>query len=69
MDGDGVAVMAEPGTRVDGAGGAMIPEKYGASVAGSVVVHIVVTMDNCHRQRWRRDAASGRGHHPGEDTG
>ena len=69
VDGHGVAVMEKPGTGVNGVGGAVVPNKYGSSVAGSVAERIVVAMDDYHRQLWRRDAARGGGHHPGEDAG
>ncbi len=61
--------MEEPGTDVDGLGGAVVPNEYGAGVVGTVAERIMVAMDDYHRQRWRRDAASGGRHHPDEDTG
>jgi hypothetical protein len=69
VGGHGVAVMEEPGTDVDGLGGAVVPNEYGAGVVGTVAERIMVAMDDYHRQRWRRDAASGGRHHPDEDTG
>ena len=69
VGGHGVAVADEPSTGVDGVRGAVIPNEDGSSVAGSVAERVVGAMDDHHRQRWRRDAASGGGHHPGEDTG
>ena len=69
VGGHGVAVMEEPGTDVDGLGGSVVPKKYGAGVAGTVAERILGAMYDYHRQRRRRDAASGGRHHPGEDTG
>ena len=65
----GVAVMGEPGTDVDGLGGSVVPKKYGAGVAGTVAERILGAMYDYHRQRRRRDAASGGRHHPDKDTG